>query len=127
MIDPERPIYDAVAKAVRLAVAGAVCSPQKVSELANFPFFEFVMLGNVEDVESRDLENNENAARVMFQADAYSNLARDAQTQCKAMIAACDTVLRPLGYFRSYMTPETPPAVSGVTRYTARYEGLISN
>lgn len=125
MIDHESQYYDAIAKAVRAAVTDARCSPEKVSDLAYFPFFECVMMANPEDRDSRDLSNNENGARPMFQLDAYSNLSKGAKAQCKAMIAAAGTVLRSYGFARTYMTPETPPAVFGVTRYTARYEGLI--
>ena len=126
MIDPESEVFTTVATAMRATVNGLVCLPEAPNDIASYPclILQQMDLSEVED--GRDLENNMNLARSMFQADVHSNSVGGSKSQCKNILALLTNEMGKIGYTLISTIPETPPAREGTTRYTARYSMITA-
>lgn len=78
------------------------------------PLISFYDLGNTSD------DGMDNLTRVAFQIDCWDKTVAG----CKALVAGVDTVIRGLGFRRSFSQSISDP--SGLRRQTMRFEGTYN-
>lgn len=114
MIDPERPIFDVVGRAVLAAFPEAKVSDE-LDLSASAPLAVFIEMSDCYAVsETADSSSNENHAYVVFEVNVISNKLDGKKAVCKAVMDTIDREFNRLGFSRTAMMPINE---SSATRY----------
>lgn len=127
MIDIENLVFGNVATALRSAFSGVFVSGAYVAAPKTFPAVTLVEVDNSVYAKSQDSSAAENHATVVYEVNAYSDVAATKKAQCKAMMAVIDSQMRSMGFSRIGSGPaDMPNADTNVYRMVARYRGVVS-
>lgn len=91
----------------------------------SFPAVGIVEIDNSAYQRSQDAQSHEHHAGLLYQVDAFSNLAKGRKSQCKQLIAVVDDVMQSLFFTRISCLP-TPFENPSTYRMTARYRAVVS-
>lgn len=124
MIDIENDIFDFVASAVRAAHEGVYVVGEYVLAPATLPAVTIVEGGNSVFQSMRTL-NIENAVRVMYEVNIYSNKTSGKKMEAKAIAATVDEVFASLGFTRTLRNQIPNFNDATIYRIVCRYEAVV--
>lgn len=124
MIDCESDVFDTVAAALRAAHAGIFVAGEFVDAPARFPAVTIVEADNrvFERMRTRKIEN---AVRVMYEVQIYSNKASGKKAEAKAIAATADNAFATLGFTRTMRSQVANLKDATIYRIVCRYEAVI--
>lgn len=124
MIDLENDIFTAVATALRTEYPNINVYGEYVEIPAGFPCVTIVEADNRIYEEMRTL-NIENAVRVMYEMNVYSNKAAGKKSEAKAITTTADEVFASIGFTRTFREQIPNLKDSTIYRIVCRYEAVI--
>ena len=124
MIDLESDIYDYVAKALVAAHPNVNVSDQYESTLAELPAVTITESDN-RVVERMRTDNIENAVRVLYECNVYSNRAAGRKSQAKQIADTLDDIMLSIGFTRTVRTSVPNAPDMRMHRIVMRYEAQI--
>jgi hypothetical protein len=126
MIDIENEVIDAVINRLRATHDPIYIYGEVPVGEGGFPCVIIQQLDNAIYERTVDCESLENHARVMFQIEVFSNLARGRKGQAKGILHEIDGVLAGVGLGRKRASPIVNLDNPSVYRLVARYDGVVS-
>lgn len=123
MNDIENELYTIIAKALRAAYSGIFVTGTYTPAPPKFPCVFFEQIDS--STSMMDGGNRELLTAVTFQADVFSNKAKN-KSECKAIISTIDGLMVSYGFRRSFLNtiPNEDPTIYRMTaRYTAAVGG----
>ena len=121
MIDKERELFDAVAKALREKFKSIYVSGAEITDAPpKFPAVSFVQTGNAVKTRYSTFAKLENVVGEDYKAEVYSNLTTGKEAQTKEIVATISDVLSALGYERTFCQL-VPNGDASICRRMARY------
>ena len=125
MHDFENEIFTESANAIREAFPNAYVTGTYVNQPARFPAISIVQVDSATWRKTRDSSHGERHTTPTFEINVYSNLKTGAKSQAKAIINLIDELFTGWGFNRLTLTPIENIADNTITRYVARYRGII--
>lgn len=125
MIDIEAAIFTSVYNAVIAVYPSADISSTYVETPSAFPHVSLVEVDNQVYQESQTLGGIENHARLLYQADIYSNNSATAKSICKGIAQVIDDAMVSNG-FQRITASQIPNIDRTLYRITLRYQGVVS-
>ena len=124
MIDIESDVFDTVATELRSAHAGIWVAGEFVDSPAKFPAVTIVESDNriFERMRTRKIEN---AVRVMYEVQIYSNKASGKKAEAKAIADTADGVFARLGFTRTMRSQVANLKDATIYRIVCRYEAIV--
>lgn len=124
MIDIENDVFNEVATALRSAHAGVWVAGEFVDSPAKFPAVTIVESDNriFERMRTRRIEN---AVRVMYEVQIYSNKASGKKAEAKAIADTADGVFARLGFTRTMRSQVANLKDATIYRIVCRYEAIV--
>lgn len=124
MIDIENDVFDTVAAALRTAHAGIFVAGEFVDSPARFPAVTIVESDNrvFERMRTRKIEN---AVRVMYEVQIYSNKASGKKAEAKEIADTADRVFESLGFTRTMRNQVANIKDATIYRIVCRYEAIV--
>lgn len=124
MIDIENDVFDAVAAELRDKHAGIVVSGEYIDNPAKFPVVTIVENNNrvFERMRTRKIEN---AVRVMYEVQIYSNKASGKKAEAKAIADTADGEFAKLGFTRTMRSQVANLKDATIYRIVCRYEAVV--
>ena len=124
MIDIENDVFNAVATALRTEHVGIWVSGEFVDSPAKFPAVTIVESDNrvFERMRTRRIEN---AVRVMYEVQIYSNKASGKKAEAKAIADTADGVFARLGFTRTMRSQVANLKDATIYRIVCRYEAVV--
>lgn len=122
MIDCENEVYTKIANALRAAFPEINVSGEYVNAPSAFPHVSFTQSNNT--VVSQKTDDVREMAKVMFEANAYSNKASGKKTECKKIMSCIDDVMFSLNFRRIALTPVPNMENASIYRLVGRYEAM---
>ena len=124
MIDKEKELFEAVAKALREEFPSIfVIGAELTDAPPKFPAVSFVQTNNATRTDYSTFQRLENVASEDYKAEVYSNLAKGKEVQTKEIIANISDTVGALGYERTFCEM-VPNADSTICRRIARFRKL---
>lgn len=125
MINAEFDIYDTVSDALRDMYGNNIfISGEFVNVPSKFPAVTIIEMDN--SVYSRMTTTTiENAAKLMYQVDVYSNLVGYKKSQAREIMMVVDDAFASMNFTRTMMNPVQNLEEATIYRLTARYEAVI--
>ena len=124
MIDIDNDVYDYVEKTLKAAYSNIHVSGEYVAAPPEFPSVSIVETDNSVYERMRTLRI-ENAARVMYEVNIYSNKAANKKSEAKAIAATIDDALSAIGFTRTFRNPVPNMNDSTIYRIVCRYEAIV--
>lgn len=124
MIDIENDVYDYAEKALKAAHSNIYVSGEYVSAPPEFPAVSIVEMDNRVYERARTLRI-ENAARVTFECNIYSNKAANKKSEAKAIAVTLDNAFASIGFTRTFKNPVPNMNDSTIYRILCRYEAIV--
>lgn len=124
MIDIEADVFDTVAAELRSQYAGIFVAGEFVDSPATFPAVTIVESDNriFEQMRTRKIEN---AVRVMYEVQIYSNKASGKKAEAKAIADTADGVFESLGFTRTMRGQVANLKDATIYRIVCRYEAIV--
>lgn len=124
MIDIEGDVFDTVATALRSAHAGIWVAGEFVDSPAKFPAVTIVEADNriFERMRTRRIEN---AVRVMYEVQIFSNKASGKKAEAKSIADTADGVFASLGFTRTMRSQVANLKDATIYRIVCRYEAVV--
>ena len=127
MIDIENAVFNTVATRVRESYPNIFITGEYVRSPSSFPAVSLVEMDNSIRAETVDSGSVENHVNVMYEVNVYSNQTVGKKSECKAIMALIDEILRDMGFSRSTLTPGPNEDDSTIYRMVGRYRAAVSN
>lgn len=124
MIDIESDVFDTVATELRSAHAGVWVTGEFVNSPAKFPAVTIVESDN-RIFERMRTQKIENAVRVMYEVQIYSNKASGKKAEAKAIADTADGVFARLGFTRTMRSQVANLKDATIYRIVCRYEAVV--
>lgn len=124
MIDLESDIYDYVSKALLNAHSNVHVSGEYEPTISEFPAVTITESDN-RVVERMRTTNIENAARVMYETNVYSNKVAGRKSEAKAIANTLDGIFAGINFTRTVRTVVPNMNDATIYRIVCRYEGVI--
>lgn len=124
MIDIESDVYDYAENALKAAHSSVYVSGEYVPAPPEFPAVSIVEMDNRVYERARTL-NIENAARVTFECNVYSNKAANKKSEAKAIAATLDDAFAAIGFTRTFKNPVPNMNDATIYRIVLRYEAIV--
>lgn len=125
MIDIENAVFTKVKAALTNKFPNIAVESVTTYSPSKFPFVCIEEADSYSYSATRNSDSNENHAVVVYEVNAYSNKTNTKKSECKAIIAAVDTVMLGLGFTRNTKTPINSDDASKY-RIFARYTAVVS-
>lgn len=124
MIDLEQKIFTDVATALRTAYEGIFVTSEYVPVPPRFPAVSIVEADNriVEEMRTLRIEN---AARVMYEVQIYSNKTSGKKAEAKAIAETVDDFFSSIGFTRTFKNQVPNMNDATIYRIVCRYEAII--
>lgn len=124
MIDVENDVFNAVATALRTAHVGIWVAGEYVDSPAKFPAVTIVEADNriFERMRTRKIEN---AVRVMYEVQIFSNKASGKKAEAKEIANTADGVFASLGFTRTMRSQVANIKDATIYRIVCRYEAVV--
>lgn len=127
MIDVEIDVFNKVYNAILAEYPSAYITGEYVRMPESFPHVSLIEMSNTVYERASALSKIENAVRVMYEANIYSNLVTGKKSQCKAILAILDSEMEDMGFIRTQAQPTPNLEDATIYRIVARYERIIAN
>lgn len=125
MIDSEPAIFDHLSKRVRSVYGDSFpIYSQYVESSAKFPAAIAMETDNVVYQKMRTV-NIENAQKVTWEINVFSNLIGGSKFEAREIMAVFDEAFAEIGFTRTMMTPAPNFQNFNIYRIVARYEGVV--
>ena len=114
MIDKEKEIFDAVAKALRERFKSIyVIGAELTDAPPRFPAVSFVQTNNAVRTNYSTFAKLENVVSEDYKAEVYSNLATGKEAQTKEIVATISDTVSAIGYERTFceVVPNGDPTI----------------
>ena len=124
MIDLEQKIFTDVATVLRTAYSGIFVTSEYVPVPPRFPAVSIVEADNriVEDMRTLHIEN---AARVMYEVQIFSNKTSGKKAEAKAIAETVDDFFSSIGFTRTFKSQVPNMNDATIYRIVCRYEAII--
>lgn len=124
MIDCESDVFDTVAAELRSKHAGIFVAGEFVDSPAKFPAVTIVESDNriFERMRTRRIEN---AVRVMYEVQIFSNKASGKKDEAKSIADTADGVFASLGFTRTMRSQVANLKDATIYRIVCRYEAVV--
>lgn len=124
MIDIESDVFDTVATELRSKHAGIFVAGEFVDSPAKFPAVTIVEADNriFERMRTRRIEN---AVRVMYEVQIFSNKASGKKAEAKSIADTADGVFASLGFTRTMRSQVANLKDATIYRIVCRYEAVV--
>lgn len=123
MIDIENFVYDRIASQLEAEYIGIYCTSSYDPNPASFPAVSIVEIDN--SVLGKQISSNiENAAKLTYEVNVYSNVGAYRKRQAKQIAGTVDEIFESLGFIRTMSNPIQNLQDSSIYRIVARYEGI---
>ena len=124
MIDLEQKIFTDVAAVLRTAYQGIFVTSEYVPVPPRFPAVSIVEADNriVEDMRTLRIEN---AARVMYEVQIFSNKTSGKKAEAKAIAETVDDFFSSIGFTRTFKSQVPNMNDATIYRIVCRYEAII--
>lgn len=124
MIDVENDVFDTVATELRSKHAGIFVAGEFVDSPAKFPAVTIVEADNriFEQMRTRRIEN---AVRVMYEVQIFSNKASGKKAEAKSIADTADGVFASLGFTRTMRSQVANLKDATIYRIVCRYEAVV--
>ena len=124
MIDCESDVFDTVAAELRSKHAGIFVAGEFVDSPAKFPAVTIVEADNriFEQMRTRRIEN---AVRVMYEVQIFSNKASGKKAEAKSIADTADGVFASLGFTRTMRSQVANLKDATIYRIVCRYEAVV--
>ena len=124
MIDIENDVFDTVAAELRSKHAGIFVAGEFVDSPAKFPAVTIVEADNriFERMRTRRIEN---AVRVMYEVQIFSNKASGKKAEAKSIADTADGVFASLGFTRTMRSQVANLKDATIYRIVCRYEAVV--
>lgn len=124
MIDIESDIYTAVKNAILAKHGNVFVSGEYISDKAQFPAVTIMESSNSVLNRMRTI-NIENAVRLMYEINIYSNKAKGKKAECKAIAETIDEAMSDLYFTRTFWQQVPNLYNSSIYRMVGRYEAIV--
>ena len=124
MIDIESDIFDYVEAALTAVHSNVHVSDEYEPELSEFPAVTITESDN-RVVERMRTDNIENAVRVMYEANVYSNKVAGRKSEAKEIADTLDGIFAGIWFTRTVRTVVPNMNDATIYRIVCRYEGVI--
>jgi len=124
MIDLEQKIFTDVATVLRTAYSGIFVTSEYVPVPPRFPAVSIVEADNRVVEEMRTL-HIENAARVMYEVQIFSNKTSGKKAEAKAIAETVDDFFSSIGFTRTFKNQVPNMNDATIYRIVCRYEAII--
>jgi len=124
MIDLENDLYDYISRELLAVHPNLAVSDQYESTLAELPAVTITEADN-RVVERMRTDNIENAVRVMYECNVYSNRAAGRKSQAKQIADTLDGIMLSIGFTRTVRTSVPNAPDTRMHRIVLRYEAQI--
>lgn len=124
MIDIENDVFNAVATALRTNYNGILVSGEYVDSPARFPAVTIVESDN-RIYDRMRTTKIENAVRVMYEMQVYSNNPSGKKAEAKAIADTADQVFEELGFTRTMRSQVANLKDATIYRVVCRYEAIV--
>lgn len=126
MIDIETEVYARVTGKLKEKFPRLYTTGEYVRSPSSFPCMSLMVMDNVVVTRTQTSSSMENHATVMFEANVYSNKAKNKKAECKEIASALDDAMAELGFTRIMMN--TVPNMDDATIYriVGRYRAVVS-
>lgn len=124
MIDIENAVFARVAEPVRLEFPGALVKSMEDGTPAKFPAVTIVEADNSVYQKMRT-GNIENAAKLLYEVNIYSNLLGYAKQEAQDIMHVVDRAFSRLNFTRIMCSPVSNLMDSKIYRMLARYEAVV--
>lgn len=125
--DIENFVFNTVATALRDEFDGIFVAGEQVAAPSTFPAVMLVEMDNSTYRRTMELSGLENHAKVMYQAEIYSNKSFGKKAECKAILAIIDAEMQRMGFLRVGGGPMSIPNADATKyRMVARYSAVIN-
>lgn len=124
MLEIENDVFDTVATELRSQHAGIFVSGEFVDTPAKFPAVTIVEADNrvFDRMRTRRIEN---AARVMYEVQIFSNKASGKKAEAKEIANTADGVFANLGFTRTMRSQVANLKDATIYRIVCRYEAVV--
>lgn len=124
MIDVENDVFDTVAAELRSKHAGIFVAGEFVDSPAKFPAVTIVEADNriFERMRTRRIEN---AVRVMYEVQIFSNKASGKKDEAKSIANTADGAFASLGFTRTMRSQVANLKNATIYRIVCRYEAVV--
>ena len=121
MIDKEKEVFEAVAKALRQKYKSIFVSGAEISDTPpKFPAVSLVQTNNAVKAQYSTFSSLENVVGEDYKAEVYSNLSKGKEAETKEITKDISDVMASLGYERTFCEP-IPNGDSSINRRIARF------
>lgn len=124
MIDIEFDVFDTVADELRVMYPDIFVTGDLSASPAQFPAVSIVEINN-SVINSVRTTNIENAARVAYEVNVYSDKIGYNKMEAKSILAVADGVFSRMGFTRTFCNPIQNLENRNVYRIVARYEAIV--
>lgn len=124
MIDVENDVFTIVATKLRAEHKGVSVYGEYVEAPASFPAVTIVEADN-RVLERFRTDKIENAVRVMYETNVYSNKATGKKSEAKSITNTLDEVFVGLGFTRTMRSQVPNLNEATIYRIVCRYEGVV--
>lgn len=124
MIDIESDVFDTVAAELRSKHAGIFVAGEFIDTPAKFPAVTIVEADNriFERMRTRRIEN---AVRVMYEVQIFSNKASGKKAEAKSIADTADGMFASLGFTRTMRSQVANLKDATIYRIVCRYEAVV--
>ena len=124
MIDIENDVFNELATELRSQHNGILVAGESIDSPAKFPAVTIVEADNriFERMRTRKIEN---AVRVMYEMQIYSNKASGKKAEAKAIADTADGVFARLGFTRTMRSQVANLKDATIYRIVCRYEAVV--
>lgn len=122
MIDIEADVFAAVKAGLP---TGTDCREAYPNTLKKLPLVTVSEIENVTSDRFEDSSGIENASRLTYEINVFTNLEGGKKKQAKTLLHAAHAVMDSLGFERVYCQPTPNLADATVFRMTARYRAIV--
>lgn len=124
MIDIENDVYDHAESALKAAHGDIYVTSEYVQAPSEFPAVSIVEMNNMVYERART-RNIENAARVTFECNVYSNKAANKKSEAKEIAETLDDAFSSIGFTRTFKNPVPNMMDASIYRIVLRYEAIV--
>lgn len=126
MIDIENEVINLISVEVEKSFPNIFISGERVRVPSSFPAITIAEVDNQQYRRTQSTDNQENHARIIYEINAFSNLAVGKKRECKAIMKIIDEAMSNKGFTRVMLRPIDNLADETIYRMVGRYRAVVS-
>ena len=124
IFDVENMVFSAAAGKLRETVDGIFVTGEYVDAPAKFPAVSIIEVNNSIVAKMRTT-NIENAAKLLYEVNIYTNTIGYKKSEAKKILEITDAAMSAMGFSRTMAQPMPNLSDATIYRIVARYEGIV--